>query len=211
MACISNKMRFIYFDTETNGLPKVRGGADTDINNHPEPVEIAWQIWEDGVLVKRRSVLIKPRPDIVWDAGSANIHKIFKQFALDNGIVATDVFTEFKNDCRTCDAIVAHNLAFDLPVVKCACLRIWPGDTDFSWIPAKQICTMVLTTPICKLSYKDSKYPQRPGSYKQPRLAELHTYLFGTEGVYEAHRASSDVDCLVACAQELIRRNILVV
>ena len=69
---------------------------------------------------------------------------------------------------------------------------------------------MKLATPLCKLSYKDSKYPQRPGSYKQPRLAELHTYLFGNEGKYEAHRASSDVDCLVACSQELIRRNILV-
>ena len=203
-------MRVLYFDTETNGLPKVRGAPDTDVNNHPAPVEIAWQILEDGKVVKRRSALIKPDPDLVWNAESAMIHKIYKPFALANGAPAADVFTEFKEDCACCDAIIAHNLAFDLPVVKCACLRTWPAETDFSWLPAKQICTMKLTTPVCKLPYKDSRYPQRPGSYKQPRLAELHTYLFGNAGTYDAHRASSDVDCLVACSQELIRRNILV-
>jgi DNA polymerase III epsilon subunit-like protein len=203
-------MKVLYFDTETNGLPKSRGGSDTDINNHPEPVEIAWQIWSDGVLVKRRVALIKPDSNIVWDAGSAIIHKIYKQFALDNGTPGTDVFTEFKTDCSSCDVIISHNLAFDLPVVKCACLRLWHADLDFSWLPRTQICTMKLTTPVCKLPYKDSKYPQRPGSYKQPRLAELHTYLFGNAGTYDAHRASSDVDCLVACSHELMRRNILV-
>ena len=203
-------MKVLYFDTETNGLPKSRGGSDTDVNNHPAPVEIAWQIWSDGILLKRRSALIKPDPDLVWDAGSAMIHKIYKPFALANGAPAADVFTEFKTDCISCDIIISHNLAFDLPVVKCACLRLWPADLDFSWLPAKQICTMKLMTPVCKLSYKDSKYPQRPGSYKQPRLGELHTYLFGNAGVYDAHRAGSDVDCLVACSHELMRRNILV-
>jgi DNA polymerase III epsilon subunit-like protein len=203
-------MRVVYFDTETNGLPKSRGGSDTDIKNHPEPVEIAWQIWEDGKLVKRRVALIKPDPSIVWDAGSAMIHKIYKQFALDNGTPGADVFTEFKTDCRSCDVIIAHNLAFDLPVVKCACLRLWTTDLDFSWLPAKQICTMKLTTGVCKLPFVNSKFPRREGDYKQPRLAELHTYLFGNEGTYDAHRASSDVDCLVACSHELVRRNILV-
>jgi DNA polymerase III epsilon subunit-like protein len=203
-------MKVLYFDTETNGLPKIRGAADTDIKNHPEPVEIAWQVWEDGVLIKRRSILIKPDPDTVWDAGSAMIHKIYKPFALSNGTPGADVFTEFKTDCTCCDAIISHNLAFDLPVVKCACLRIWPGETDFSWLPAKQICTMKLTIGVCKLPFVNSKFPRREGDYKQPRLAELHTHLFGNEGTYSAHVASSDVDCLVACAQELIRRNILV-
>jgi DNA polymerase III epsilon subunit-like protein len=203
-------MKVLYFDTETNGLPKSRGGSDTDVNNHPAPVEIAWQIWSDGILLKRRSALIKPDPDLVWDAGSAMIHKIYKPFALANGAPAADVFTEFKTDCISCDVIISHNLAFDLPVVKCACLRLWSADLDFSWLPAKQICTMKLMTPVCKLPYKDSKYPQRPGSYKQPRLGELHMYLFGNAGVYDAHRAGSDVDCLVACSHELMRRNILV-
>jgi DNA polymerase III epsilon subunit-like protein len=203
-------MKVLYFDTETNGLPKSRGGSDTDVNNHPAPVEIAWQIWSDGILLNRRSALIKPDPDLVWDAGSAMIHKIYKPFALANGAPAADVFTEFKTDCVSCDVIISHNLAFDLPVVKCACLRLWPADLDFSWLPAKEICTMKLMTPVCKLPYKDSKYPQRPGSYKQPRLGELHTYLFGNAGVYDAHRAGSDVDCLVACSHELMRRNILV-
>ena len=100
-------MRVLYFDTETNGLPKSRGAADTDIKNHPEPVEIAWQIWEDGVLIKRRSALIRPDPDLVWNTESAMIHKIYKQFALDNGTPAADVFTEFKEDCDCCDVIIS--------------------------------------------------------------------------------------------------------
>ena len=203
-------MRVIYFDTETNGLPKSRGGSDIDIKNHPEPVEIAWQIYEDGVLVKNRSILLKPDPSTVWNAESAMIHKIYKDFALANGTPIPDALTEFKADCASCQAIISHNLAFDLPVMKCAYLRIWATDLDFSWIPSRQICTMKLTTGVCKLPFVNSKYPRREGDYKQPRLAELHMYLFGNTGTYEAHRASSDVDCLVACSRELMRRNILV-
>lgn len=202
-------MKVLYFDTETNGLPKVRGGADTDVKNHPELVEIAWQIWEGEVQVKRRSILVKPDPSVVWNAGSAAIHKIYKDFALANGTPIADVLSEFRADCAGCNAIISHNLAFDMPVIKCAFLRVW-SDEDFSWLPSRQICTMKLTISLCKLPFVNSKYPQRAGEYKQPKMGELYKFLFGEDGTYEAHRAASDVECLVACSQELIRRNILV-
>ena len=200
-------MKVLYFDTETNGIPKVRGGPDTDVNNHPELVEIAWQIWQDGVLVNSRSLLPKPDPIMEWK--TEHIHHISRSVANIHGIPMADVLSEFKTACTGCDVIITHNLAFDMPVVKCAFLRVWP-DAEFSWLPTRQICTMVLTTQLCKLPFPNSKYPQRPGKYKQPKLKELHKVLFGDEGNYEQHRAGGDVESLVACSQELIRRNILV-
>ena len=203
-------MRILYFDTETNGLPKGRDAPDTDINAHPEPVEIAWQIWEDGKLIKRCSYLLKPDPSIEWNMESANIHKIYKPIAMSYGTPMDEVFTEFKEDCSTCDAMVAHNIAFDIPVVKCAFIRLWPT-MDFSWLPKSQICTMKLMTNECKLPFANSKYPQKPGKYKPPRLVELHKYLFGDEGDFDLHTAGGDVDMLVKCAIEMINRNILVI
>jgi len=201
-------MRILYFDTETNGLPKVRGGSDTDIHNHPIIVQIAWQIWDDSQCVKRRSILVKPPPDIVWNMVSAGIHKIYKSFALQNGIPVEEMLSEFQTDASSCQVLVAHNMAFDLPILKCSYLRVNPA-TDFDWLPALKVCTMKETTALCRLPFINSPYPARPGNYKQPRLAELHTYLFGNEGNYTAHNASDDVESLVKCAQELLHRNII--
>ena len=201
-------MRQLYFDTETNGLPKVRGGADTDIHNHPIIVEIAWEIWNEDRLVKRRSVLLKPDPDVVWNNESAGIHKIYKAFALQNGAPVPEILTEFKVDAAGCDVLLAHNLAFDLPVLKCSYLRLNPAET-FEWLPKRQICTMKATTQLCKLPFVNSRYPVRAGEYKQPRLAELYKYLFGNDGNFSYHNAGEDVACLVRCTHELLRRNLL--
>jgi DNA polymerase III epsilon subunit-like protein len=204
-------MRILYFDTETNGLPKVRGGADTDVMNHPSIVEIAWQIYDGEECLKKRTCLLKPDPDIIWNMESAMIHKIFKQTALDQGLSAADVLAEFRTDAMGCDVLISHNLAFDLPVLKCSYLRLDPGAT-FEWLPAKKLCTMKETTALCKLPFASSKYPRRSGDkdpYKMPKLSELHTHLFGSLGAFDFHNASSDVDCLVKCAQELFRRNII--
>ena len=201
-------MKYLYFDTETNGLPKHRGGSDIDINNHPIIVEMAWQVWDGTNLVKRRTALLKPDPSIVWNNESAAIHKIYKDFALQNGAPVSDVLTEFRADAAECDVLLAHNLAFDLPVLKCSYVRLNAAET-FEWLPKKQICTMKATTQLCKLPFVNSKYPVRAGEYKQPRLSELHTHLFGSVGEFSFHSAGEDVDCLVKCTQELVRRNLL--
>ena len=202
-------MRILYFDTETNGLPKVRGASDTDVNNHPSIVEIAWQIYQGEQCLKKRTSLLKPDPEIIWNMESAMIHKIFKQTAIDQGFPVADVLAEFRTDAQGCDVLIAHNLAFDLPVLKCSYLRLDPGVT-FEWLPSKQLCTMKETTALCKLPFASSKYPRRANDpYKMPKLVELHVHLFGHQGAFEFHNANSDVDCLVKCTQELVRRNII--
>ena len=202
-------MKYLYFDTETNGLPKSRGGSDTDIHNHPIIVEIAWQVWDNNTLIKRRSALIKPDPDVIWNNESAAIHKIFKSFALQNGAPIQDILTEFRADAADCDVLFAHNLAFDLPVLKCSYVRL-NADETFEWLPRRQICTMKATIQLCKLPFVNSRYPTRAGEYKQPRLAELYKHLFGDVGDFNFHSAGEDVDCLVKCTQELLRRKCLV-
>ena len=203
-------MRVLYFDTETNGLPKNRGGSDTDINNHPALLEIAWQILENGVVLKRRSAIVKPDPAMVWNVESAGIHKLDKDYVYNHGVAAVDILREFRDDCADCQTLISHNLAFDLPVVKCAYRRIW-SDEQFEWLPPQQICTMKATIAVCKLPFPNSKYPPRAGDYKQPRMLELHKFLFGDEGTFAVHTAAGDVECLVKCAQELVRRNLLVI
>jgi DNA polymerase III epsilon subunit-like protein len=85
------------------------------------------------------------------------------------------------------DLVVAHNVAFDRPVLLAELLRTGLG-ASFAGLPC--FCTMVGSTNLCRLERPD-------GSYKWPTLNELHLRLFGA-GLGLAHDAGADV---LSCAK----------
>ena len=202
-------MRILFFDTETNGLPKNRYAAISNLENWPRIIQIAWQVWDlsekDFTRHTQMCYLVKPGEDIKWDEGSAKIHGISQQTATEKGVPGNDVFKEFAETARSCDLVVAHNIGFDKPIVIAECFRTYKH-TDVSWWPRNEYCTCDNTTALCKLP---SKFPKPTDPYKKPRLSELHTYLFGNPGDYDAHSADGDVQSLVNCFQELLRLRVL--
>ena len=198
-------MRILFFDTETNGLPKSRYGTPQDLANWPRVIQIAWQIWEfnegtDPVKIDSLTFLIKPDYDLVWNTGSEEIHKISKNVALLHGEPGINVFTSFYSALKKSDVAVAHNLAFDKPVVLAELLR---SKLDISAWPSIEYCTCLNTKELVKLP---AKYPKAWDPYKLPKLPELYSFLYSGDGVFEFHSAAGDVECLYRCFLELTRR-----
>jgi DNA polymerase-3 subunit epsilon len=200
-------MNILFFDTETNGLPTDKYALTSDVSKWPHVVQIAWQLWqytsaEDGACVAQACYIIKPPADLVWNTESAGIHKITKERALSEGRPGSEVLAEFKRTASSADVLIAHNLAFDKPVLRACYYREAPSES-FSWWPSTEYCSMENTKAVCKLPSKYSK-PHDP--YKFPRLSELYTHLYGSGANVLFHSADGDVECLVLCFRELVRR-----
>lgn len=205
-------MRILFFDTETNGLPLRRHAAPDDLANWPRVVQIAWQLVEipnrdcakadetESSLLSKQSFVVRPDPEVVWNEGSAAFHKISKEMALSSGTPGSVVFEAFLKDAREASLLVAHNLAFDTPVVVCELIHHGLPIRD---LPERRYCTMEGTKAVCKLP---SQYGRPSDPYKYPRLAELYTHLFGATETPDFHAADVDVQCLVRCFLELVRR-----
>ncbi len=155
-------------------------------------------------LVERANYIIKPRADIVWSHEAAAVHGISYERAQKDGAESSTVLDAFRSAARRANVIVAHNLSFDEPVVKFACIRSGGGDDPSVWWPRNSYCTLKSSTLLCKIPGKNMKRPSVE-PFKFPRLAELYVKLYGNESNLRFHDAGEDVECLVQCFQELIR------
>jgi len=202
-------MRILFFDTETNGLPpRDRSTLISDVDKWPHIVQLAWQYWDftdsEPVCLSSRCEIIKPSETLEWNEESAAIHNISKTQALATGIPANELFAAFVETATNANIIVAHNLAFDRSILKAAIVRENPS-ASFLWWPSHDYCTMENTKALCKLPSK-SKFPKASDPYKWPTLGELHTFLFGNNDGFKFHSADADVDCMVKCFLELVKR-----
>jgi DNA polymerase-3 subunit alpha len=201
-------MYVLFFDTETNGLPLSKHALTSNVNNWPRIVQIAWQLLDfadGGRVIERDAYIIKPEETLVWNEESAKIHGISKERALSEGHVCEQVLTAFARLAEKATVLVAHNLAFDKPVLKAEYLRLNSTDT-FSWWPSHEYCTCENTKTLCKLP---SKFSKSWDPYKMPKLSELHAHLYGETAAFNWHNAVGDVECLVSCFHELVRRRIV--
>jgi len=184
---------FLFFDTETTGLPKNWKASYKDLNNWPRIVQIAWIIADiNGSIIERKNYIIKPNGFSIPEE-AMKVHKISTQKALQQGQELDFVLNQF-NDCvNKSDTIIAHNLSFDLNVIASELFR---SNIDSDIMDKEQICTMESTINYCKL----------PGNYgyKYPKLSELYQKLFHSD-FDEAHDASVDIKATFKCFYELIK------
>ena len=197
-------MRILFFDTETNGLPKFKQTPP----EWPAIVQVAWQTWDfplSGVPVLHSaySYIVKPSPLLLWDLGSQAIHSITKERALAEGTEPQEIWDAFASELVETNVLVAHNLAFDKSVVDADAIR--RAAAPFKW-PTLQCCTMQSTKAYCRLP---SLYSRPEDPYKYPKLSELHALLFGNRQLIHFHNASVDVDCTVQCFKRLVELKVL--
>ena len=202
-------MRILFFDTETNGLPSIRNAHPNAIDVWPSVVQIAWQVVEwtkdkdrEVRILESSCFIVQPDDAMRWSEDSARIHGITKEMALKDGTPRSVVFPLIHALLGSCDCIIAHNLAFDKPVLTCELIRQGFSPT----FPPLEYCTMEKTKALCKLPTPFSR-PSDP--YKFPKLAELYAYLFGSADGILFHSAEVDVECLVRCFQELVKRGFI--
>lgn len=188
---------YLFFDTETTGLPKNWKAPVTDLNNWPRLVQLAYlEFDKDGHKISEGDFIIKPNGFII-PKESSNIHGITQERALDEGKDLKNVLTDFHSLINDSQILVAHNMSFDEKIVGSELLR-----NGFQNIVSTKpkICTMQKTTNYCKI---EGYY-----GYKWPKLSELHYKLFGFE-FQEAHNAMVDINATAKCFWELKRIGVI--
>jgi DNA polymerase III subunit epsilon len=178
---------YLFFDTETTGLPRNWKAPISDLNNWPRLVQLAWLLYDmDGKKIDGNSYIIKPEGFTI-PPDAARIHGISTERAREEGAALQDVLNDFQRLISEASCLVAHNMSFDEKIAGAEFLRkkmVNPIEKK------KKICTMQRSTDYCKLD--------GPYGYKWPKLSELHYKLFGT-GFEEAHDAAVDINATAKC------------
>jgi len=192
---------YLFFDTETTGLPNNWNAPSSDTKNWPRMVQLAFILYDNnGNLIESRDFIIKPEGFII-PADVSKIHGITTERANREGVELNTVLDAFKVASEKATYLVAHNMEFDEKILGCEFIRRTGNDC---LIGRKKFCTMKDSSIIefCAIP------PFRYGSYKWPKLSELHYKLFGTF-FEEAHNALADIQATARCFFELRNKDII--
>ena len=165
---------YAFVDTETTGLP--RGGVQ------PRIVSIAWILADSFARPPSvRGAIVRPEGFTIPVEATA-IHGISTAQALREGRALGQVMEEFAADLARHGArgIVAHNLAYDRPVIEAEYARL-ARPSPIAGL--EQLCTM--------------RAARRAFPGERAGLSAVHQRLFGA-AVEDAHSAAADV---LACCR----------
>jgi DNA polymerase III epsilon subunit-like protein len=182
---------YLFFDTETTGLPRNWKAPLSDLNNWPRLVQLAWLLYDkEGKKIAGNSCIIKPEGFTI-PSDASRIHGISTERAISEGVALEKVLNDFQELISEASFLVAHNMSFDEKIVGAEFLR---KNMVNSIEKKKKICTMQKSTNYCKID--------GPYGYKWPKLSELHYKLF-REGFEEAHNAAVDIYATAKCFWKL--------
>jgi len=186
---------YLFFDTETTGLPKDFKAPVTDLNNWPRLVQLSCAWFDnEGKAWDRYDYIIKPEGFVIPEE-STKIHRISQQQALTEGHDLKEVLREFAEHIARADALVGHNIDFDDKIIGSEFYR---NKIENNLVMVRKICTMKSSVDICRIS-------NGRGGYKWPNLAELHQHLF-KKNFEDAHNAMVDVLACARCFYEIRRQ-----
>lgn len=170
----------LIFDVETTG--KCDFKSPPEAPHQPRVVQLAAML-VDATGKELHSLNLMIRPDgFQIPKEASDIHGITHDMAARHGVSMQHAASLFSALVNRCDQLVAHNIDFDLLLMRGECHK---ATVRFPWESKQKVCTMAAMTPICKL-------PGNYGSYKWPKLQEAHLHAFGKE-FDGAHDAMADV------------------
>jgi DNA polymerase III epsilon subunit-like protein len=161
-------MNYLFFDTETSGLPIMNGRTFFDYNmldkyDNSRLVSLSYVITNDkNDILRVYDKIIKPTNFTISNE-SYQIHKISQQQALKDGINIKNVLFDFLNDLRFVDVVIGHNVNFDKNIILSENVR-----NEFSFDLQKELVTK---NSICTAQMSKDKF----GKYY--RLKELNDLL----------------------------------
>lgn len=193
----------LVFDTETTGKPTSWNLGWQHTDNWPRLVQLAWLPFSgtlqpcDAGRIEAR--IVKPDGYEIPPKATA-IHGISQEMAAASGEDLGEVLADFCRQLLAADAIVGHNVDFDVNVVCAELARLVRPTYAVALFKKPRLDTMKAGTDVCKL----------PGvrGYKWPTLNELHRHLF-REDAADQHRADGDVMSTARCYCELKRRGVI--
>jgi DNA polymerase III subunit epsilon len=188
---------FLFFDTETTGIPRNYKAPVSDLNNWPRLVQLAWLLVDEKAAeIASAEYIVKPKGFTI-PPDAARIHGISTEMAQQQGVDLISVLKEIGPNIEQAKVLIAHNMQFDEKILGAEFLRAeFPNLVESK----KRQCTMQASTDFCRL----------PGPYgfKWPKLDELYLKLF-SEPLIGAHRALIDVRACARCYFELRRLGVM--
>ncbi len=215
--------RILAFDTETTGLP-LKGVREANILNMemwPFIVQLSYVIYntETHTIDKMVNNIVRVPDRAIIPPEVEKIHGISKEQSQREGAPIQAVLAEFYKDMcdRGITKVIAHNMSFDLQMIKSAWLRVrdkYPDTVEhhatyhdymrlFQGEIARDryVCTKDAMTEFCKIPFPSSRpngikthNSLKTERYKWPKLEEAHKTLFG---VTPNNLHNSLFDCLV--------------
>lgn len=208
-------MIILIYDTETTGLPpKMKTKTlhlTTDLLDiWPYIVQLSYILYDTEKCKKicENDWIIQLSQDIEIPVEASNIHGITTEISHNQGVNIQIALDEFIRDWKKADLVVAHNMSFDLDMIKTELVRVCNNKRNKikfnSYYELVQnadnlYCTMQESIELCNLVTID-KYG-RP-YIKFPRLSELHETLFLTKPS-NLHNAVNDVIVCLRCFYKL--------
>jgi len=209
-------MRICVFDTETTGLPQTSVVSYENILLFPYIVQLSYLIYDtkNDELIKIRDYVIKLPENIKIGEESIKIHGITNEISQKKGVYFDEIIEEFMDDFQGVECIVAHNIQFDLNMLKIEMMREIVKNQDGvitrSVLKKRKLmndflhmlmygnkpiyCTMKESIKLCNL-----KKVNMLGNYlKFPKLIELHQKLFNTEP-RNLHNSLNDILICLRC------------
>lgn len=187
---------YLFFDTETTGLPLNRNARVGELDNWPRIVEIAWILTDkSGKELEAETMILKP-DDFQIPYSISAIHGITDAIANEKGKDRITVLNQFASLLDKANILIAHNISFDKKIVHSEFMRYNIKSTIHR---IDKLCTKELTTDYCKLP---GKY-----SYKWPTLEELYKKVFKIK--LTSHSAFGDVKACKDCFFELVNRGVI--
>lgn len=159
---------YLFFETDTIGLPHDWGAPASDLKNWPRLIRITW-MWVDRQedVQDQQSRIFKPSGFRI-PKSSTLMHGITTENAEQQGEPAAVILKDFQASFQKARYLVAHNLIPHIRGLKAEFIRAGLTlDTE----KVLSLCTMKTTTHFCALQSKD-------GSLREPSLQQLYQRLF---------------------------------
>lgn len=147
-------------------------------------------------ILSKHDYIIKPDD---FEIKNHNIHGITNETAAFAGITLSDAKEKIKKDIMNCEALIAHNIIFDKNILLSELYRIHENELINHINNMSTFCTSKGCADVTKIRYNSTKY-------KQPKLVELYSHLFGTDIDKGLHDAIYDIENTVLCFAELVNR-----
>lgn len=196
----------LIFDTETNGLPICKSYSEfpcyTDLSkyNSARLVQISY------ILTNSSFNNLEESDDIIkadsFKIENTQFHGITDAISLNKGIPFVDFAEKFNNALDFVDTIIAHNLNFDINVLRAELYRYNLLDIIIKLDSKKMICTMQYTKYIVCSKFKSGT------GIKDPSLKELYQYFVKKE-ITNQHNSKYDTFNLWTIVKIMYDKNLI--
>ncbi len=177
---------YLFFDTETSGLPDMKASPTAD--GQPHICQLGAILCDEHGFAKAEVNLLV-RPD-GWaiPQSTTDIHGISQNSADRYGLSIKGVLSIFDRLMTKAEVLVAHNIKFDLFMIEIERSR---AKLDIE-LPKRFACTMNDSRNIVKIPPTPRMIACGMMEFKKPNLQEAYRHFFGRD-FDGAHDAMADV------------------